>query len=252
MWLYSGMVHSLSPLFHPGILPILFLFSEKLLVYAWISVNTICQWTLIVILSWYFQGDRRGLLNTRSWCYECISSLKPDNMRYFFYTMGHILPSLAIAFTLSHLVLPFLAFACHRFPQRTERSLNDELHYKCLISFGIERKPDDLYWSRFVDSSIRVKIICVDKLFIIVQVIIHHLFSTKPFLRPMLIRCQLDILGTNFIDICLTKLNFSIAKFNFQVSSANQRPFRLDLSVLTHLGRLTHMWVSKLSHIFLR
>ena len=58
----------------------------------------------------------------------------------------------------------------------------------------------------------------------------------------------LGSLGTNFNDIAIEIHIFSFKKTHFKMSSGQSRPFCLGLNVLTHWGRVTHTFVSKLRH----
>ena len=56
-------------------------------------------------------------------------------------------------------------------------------------------------------------------------------------------------LGTNFNEISIEIHTFSFKKMHFKMSSAKWLPFCLGLNVLTHRGRVRHVYLSKLDII---
>ena len=63
-------------------------------------------------------------------------------------------------------------------------------------------------------------------------------------------RCHAIIpLGTNFNDILIKIYTFSFKKIHLKTSSGKWQPFCLGLNISTHWGRVTHIYVGKLTII---
>ena len=54
-------------------------------------------------------------------------------------------------------------------------------------------------------------------------------------------------LGTNFSEILVENYISSFKKMHLKMPSGNWHTFGLGLNVLTHWGRVTHIWVSRLT-----
>ena len=76
----------------------------------------------------------------------------------------------------------------------------------------------------------------------------HVIKKTMPLAGPMLSYYQLGPREQTSVKF---ELKLRSKKIHFEMSSAKWQPFCLGLNVLTHWGRVTHIYVSKVGHHWL-